>query len=368
MMSTEVMSRGPLAASREIINVTGWDVLARVLETHVPSALKIDKYVTPVWCVIGILGNVFSAKVWALRRMRKCNSSALYLVSLAITDITFLVLHVFYELQYPWKKGVLDLPVWCPVWNVMYMMSQYTCVFLVMTFTCERFLSVCHPFESDTLSSSSRPPKIILSMLLLALLLALPQAYFWEINPGNRECQLRTKETIETFYLVWNWSSEMAMFAVVPVVVLVLNICVLRQIKSVRKQFIDDVVIRNKTVRCATTTFTLLCISFYLIFTKLPVTIVFAVQTNMQLGRAMTIDDMATDDAWQAYFNYFLIRKIVEEIGISHHACNVFIYYATSHLFRKHSKEAVHWRMCDYVNRPTRQRRSGRCTDRCFVK
>ncbi|XP_050400870.1 thyrotropin-releasing hormone receptor-like [Patella vulgata] len=271
--------------------------------------------------------------------MRKCNTSALYLIALAFADISFLVLLVFYELQYPWRKSVLDLFIWCSVWNLLYMMTQYISVFLVLGFTTERFLSVCHPFQCERFSRTSRSRNIIIAILIVSFLLALPQGYFWDVDPHSGECHLRgnadaTSET--SLYTIWNWSTEIIMFGVLPIIVLFLNICVLRQIKTVGKLFISDSITRNAHSRCTSTTVTLLWISFYLIFTKLPVTISFVIQYKIPLGGPMTMDEMNKDPTWQNYFAYFTIRKVIEEIGISHHACNIFIYVATSSHFRKH--------------------------------
>ncbi|XP_067664819.1 probable G-protein coupled receptor B0563.6 [Haliotis asinina] len=335
------ISNNSTVSSPTAVEINRWDDLSLVLRAYVPFALDIDKYVTPVWCAIGIIGNIVSAKVWLLRRMRKCNTSASYLTALAIADITFLILHIFYELQYPWHRGALDLQGWCQVWNVLYIATQYICMLLVLAFTVERFLSVCHPFECERFSRSSRSPKVIVLVLVASFVLSLPQGYFWHIGPNTEECQARENDDYQNsskFYIVWNWTTEMVMFALVPIIVLVLNICVLRQIKSVGKLYVSDSDHRTANVRCTATTVTLLWISFYLIFTKLPVTIVYALQTSVKLGQSMPLDDMGNDCTWQSYFSYFASRKIVEEIALSHHACNVFIYCATSRQFRRHFK------------------------------
>ena len=83
------------------------------------------------------------------------------------------------------------------------------------------------------------------------------------------------------------------------------------------------------------TTVTLLWVSFYLIFTTLPVTIVFAIQTAIPLGGPMSLHQMGSDPAWKRYIAYYAARVIIREIGMSHHVGNVFIYLATSRRFRR---------------------------------
>ncbi|ESO87568.1 hypothetical protein LOTGIDRAFT_166448 [Lottia gigantea] len=323
------------------VRINSWKDLSKVLEYHVPFALYLDKYCTPVWCFIGIIGNLVSSKIWMMRRMRKCNSSALYLTALAISDMAFLILKVFFELQYPWRKSVLDLKGWCSVWNLLYMMAEYICVLLVLGFTVERFLSVCHPFQCERFSKTARSRNIIIAVVIISCAVALPQAYFWDVSRVSGECQLRDNTASSdgaSLYTIWNWGTELLAFGLIPVIVLCLNICVLRQIKTVGKLYIQDSITRNPHARCTTTTITLLWISFYLIFTKLPVTIMFTIQTKILLGGVMSLDEMSRDPTWQNYFSYFIARKVIEEIAISHHACNIFIYFTTSGPFRKHLK------------------------------
>lgn len=178
------------------------------------------------------------------------------------------------------------------------------------------------------------------------MVLSLPQALFWSVSPETRECQVRTDELqhLESIYEFWNWTSEIVMFGLMPIIALVLNICVLRQIRTVGRLYITEASSSlarehvHTSARCVTTTVTLMWISFYLIVTKLPVTITFSMQTSITFGQEMTLEAMATDPTWQRYLTYFTARKIIEEIGISHHACNIFIYCATSRQFRRHLK------------------------------
>jgi hypothetical protein len=67
-----------VTASGEII---GW-----------PAIDAIDRFVTPVWYVIGIPGNIVAYVVWIQRRMRP--SSGCYLAALALDECIFLILQV----------------------------------------------------------------------------------------------------------------------------------------------------------------------------------------------------------------------------------------------------------------------------------
>ena len=201
------------------------------------------------------------------------------------------------------------------------------------------------PFDCQRFAKTSRSAKVIVAILCVSLLLALPQGFFWTVAPGTRECRLRDSDF--EIYHFWNWASEIIMFGLLPILALILNICVLRQIRSVGRLYVTEASSSMMMSRgggggggghsrCTTTTMTLLWISFYLIFTKLPVTIVFSMQTIVGLGDSMSLEDMGTDPTWNKYLTYFTVRKVIEEIGISHHACNILIYCLTSRQFRKH--------------------------------
>ena len=56
------------------------------------------------------------------------------------------------------------------------------------------------------------------------------------------------------------------------------------------------------------TTITLLWVSFYLIFTTLPVAITFAIQTFIPTGDQMENEQMIHDPVWQRFFTYYTVR------------------------------------------------------------
>nr|KAG5705914.1 hypothetical protein BaRGS_010804 [Batillaria attramentaria] len=199
------------AYNESVVEINSWRDLYMVVNYYIPLALSVDRFLTPVLCVIG---------------------SASYLATLALSDLLFLVLLIPHEVQYAWSMSSLDLQGWCQVWNVLYMATQYFSLLLVCAFTVERFLSVCRPFDCGRFAKTSRSTKIIAGILCGSIMLSLPQAFFWTVNPDSRECRLRVGETMDKVYHFWNWASEITMFGVMPFLALILNICVLRQIRS----------------------------------------------------------------------------------------------------------------------------------------
>ena len=90
---------------------------------------------------------------------------------------------------------------------------------------------------------------------------------------------------------------------------------------------------KHKTSKSAATNAMLLSVSFYVIFTTLPATLVYVLQTAFPEGSACS-PDLTTDPEWQRYVNYIIVRKVVDEICLSHYACNFFLFVITGVEFR----------------------------------
>jgi len=78
----------------------------------------------------------------------------------------------------------------------------------------------------------------------------------------------------------------------------------------------------------------LLAVSFYLIITTLPVTICYSLALSFPEGDH-SVTDYSTDQTWRRYLVYYNVRTLVEEMGLSHYACNFYIYVVTGRVFRR---------------------------------
>ena len=85
--------------------------------------------------------------VWLKRPMQENNSSAIYLAALAICDLLFLVLHIPQELMYAWGYSWRILFGQCGLYLAIMMTLQYLSPILVLAFTVERYIAVCHPYN-----------------------------------------------------------------------------------------------------------------------------------------------------------------------------------------------------------------------------
>ena len=158
-----------------------------ITQHFVPSILMVDKYLTPVWYLIGMPANLIAFVVWIQPRMRP--SSGCYLAALAMCDFVFLVLQLLFELQNSWHIRLLVMPVLCEAFPVLFMSSQYLSPIMVLAFTVERYISICHPFRREQFCTTARAIRVIGGLVVFCLLLHAVQAYFWIYIDGD--CSIR---------------------------------------------------------------------------------------------------------------------------------------------------------------------------------
>ena len=319
------------------------------LKVHCPVALNVDRYVTPLWYIIGLVGNTLAAKIWLQREMRVNNSSAVYLATLSITDLIFLLFHAVQELKYAWEVNTLDYPVICEGYFMLYLVAQYLSPLLVLGFTVERWIAICHPFKKEEYCTTSRAIKVVVGFIVAALLLCVIQGYFWtyDVVTGTCDMRLSVSTGAASLWSVWTWCTESLIFLLVPVVILLFNILVINEVRRLAKtgqKFLPSAPPRadgtsgNKPSSAGgagrATTVMLLSVSFYVIFTTLPATIVYAL--NFEQGSPyLTDEELKADATWTRYLIYLTTRKVVEEICLSHYACNFFLYFITGEHFRR---------------------------------
>ena len=92
----------------------------------------------------------------------------------------------------------------------------------------------------------------------------------------------------------------------------------------------------SRLFRSSATTFMLLAVSFYFIATTLPVTVCYVLYLRFPQGDpTIPSSQRFADEAWSSHFTYRDVRTVVEEFGMSHYACNFYIYLATGRCFRR---------------------------------
>lgn len=268
------------------------------------------------------------------------HSSGYYLAALALDNLIFLILHMVYEIHITWLVKLLDYPVLCQLYPVIYLASQYLSPFLVLAFTTERYISICHPFKRETFCTIRRA-KIVIACLGASMpCLTAPLGYFYYIDYNISTCTTRPEVTVgytSSVVTIYLTTVEMLVFLAVPVAVLALNILVIREMKRLSR--VEQSHLHGFTQRTGTTTVMLLAVSFYHIITTLPVSITYAFYLEFVCDPTLP----ACNEEGERHRTeiYTLVLTIVKEYGITHYAFNIFIYLITGKMFREELKKLL---------------------------
>ncbi|GFN90581.1 orphan G-protein coupled receptor 50 [Plakobranchus ocellatus] len=289
-----------------------------------PAQIVIDKYITILVLIIGVPGNILSLIIWMQKRMR--HSSGYYLAALALNDLCFLVLAEIFDIHVTWMSAnLLSYQVVCQLFPIIYMTVQYLSPCLVLTFTTERFISICHPFKRDKYCTKSRAQIVVVCLTVACCLLSAVNGYFFHLTTieGAPDCDVRAsvrKGGNLSFFQMYNIFADTAFFFVVPLGILVLNILVIREMRRLSR-YEPTQLQTSSGQRTGSTTVMLLAVSFYQIITTLPVSVVYSLRFE-----------------FEASSTYYLVLTIIKEYGITHYAFNFIIYVLTGKMFRQELK------------------------------
>ncbi|XP_046738106.1 neuropeptides capa receptor-like [Diprion similis] len=147
--------------------------------------------------ITGVFGNVMTCLV-IIRNPTMQTATNYYLFSLAISDLTLLLLGLPNELsqfwrQYPWTLGL----ALCKLRAYVSEMSSYVSVLTIVAFSMERYLAICHPLHLYAMSGLKRPLRFILAAWIVGIICAIPFGVYMKINyldypPGSGKISLES--------------------------------------------------------------------------------------------------------------------------------------------------------------------------------
>lgn len=124
----------------------------------------------------GVIGNISTCFVIS-RNKSMHTATNYYLFSLAISDLLLLVSGLPPEIYAIWSKyPYIFGEAFCIMQGFAAETSANATVLIITAFTIERYVAICHPFLSHTLSKLNRAIKFIVAIWILAMCLAVPQA------------------------------------------------------------------------------------------------------------------------------------------------------------------------------------------------
>ncbi|XP_043478846.1 pyrokinin-1 receptor-like [Leptopilina heterotoma] len=198
----------------------------------------VDEYRDPMYIVLpitiiyviifftGLIGNISTCVVISKNKSMH-TATNYYLFSLAVSDLLLLISGLPSEMYTMWYKYPYEFgEIFCVLSGLAAETSANATVLTITAFTVERYVAICYPFISHTMSKLSRAVKFIMAIWLLAFCLAIPQAMQFGIveDDGNEEktrCSIKRKLLEHAFEI-----STMLLFVVPMTVITILYILI----------------------------------------------------------------------------------------------------------------------------------------------
>lgn len=138
--------------------------------------------VIPITCIYaiifitGVIGNISTCIVISKNRSMH-TATNYYLFSLAVSDFLLLLAGVPQEIYSIWSKYPYVFgEVFCVLRGLAAETAANATVLTITAFTVERYVAICHPFLSHTMSKLSRAVRLIVLVWVISIAMAIPQA------------------------------------------------------------------------------------------------------------------------------------------------------------------------------------------------
>ncbi|XP_053670368.1 neuromedin-U receptor 1-like [Anopheles nili] len=160
--------------------------------------------ITIFYCFIfvaGIVGNLSICIVIAKNKSMH-TATNYYLFNLAVSDFLLLLFGMPLELYGTWNPFAYPFnQIACIITGLLSETAANATVLTITSFTVERYIAICHPFRSHTMSKLSRAIKFVIVIWLVAFGLATPQALQFGIVESNnsRLCTIKNQHFVHAF-------------------------------------------------------------------------------------------------------------------------------------------------------------------------
>ncbi|XP_050404444.1 probable G-protein coupled receptor 139 [Patella vulgata] len=297
-------------------------------------------YFMPVVFVVGVIGNVLSINVFLSRNMRGLSGSK-YILALSASDIAALVFYVLVEwlkrgLPFITHNRVMFMDITGICHGIFYFQyaSRFFSAWLVVAFTLERFIGVCHPLRRRDICTEASTRRIICGLIVTSLVISIYKpalSVVQDVTRYGRVCTTDPRHQYVTFVL----DSIYAVFiALVPFVfITVLNLMIVRKLVMHNKRNrLRNVVTAESVIRLEFTLI-LLAISICFVIFNVPYFVVwcklFLTSKFVQLDE---FEDIRKMEFFQGIF------WITRAIFCFNYCINFFLYSITGAYFRQELK------------------------------
>lgn len=300
-------------------------------------------YFTPVILVVGFLGNLLSLYVFLSRNMRGISAST-YLASLSTSDLLTLIFYVTVEwirrglvyVRPDLKLTFIDVEGLCQFQLYMSYVSRFLSAWLVVAFTGERYIGVCHPLRRRDICTKSGTRRIVGSIFVISIVIALYKPVLSAIYVGTDGKHYCTSDRDYDFASFVLDSIYAVLITLVPfIIITVLNILIMRRLIIRNKRKRECKIITEESIIRLEFTIILLAISFCFIGLNIPF---FAVWLRHFLHSKY----ISKVDVMEVPFSNFEfwqgVLYITRTIFYLNYCINFFLYSITGAYFRREVK------------------------------
>ena len=294
-------------------------------------------YFTPFILVIGICGNILSLSVFLSKNMRKMSASV-YLASLSTADISTLLFYVFIEwlrrglihISPESKINFLEINGICHILLYLSYVSRLMSAWLIVSFTIERYIGVCHPFKRrDT--SPKGTLRIVVSLLIICSVLVLYKPFLSGSHTIRNRTACASRPEFRNVSFILD-SIFAVMITLIPFLIIsVLNFLIIRKLIMRNRGYKENQLITEESTIRLEFTIILLAISFFFVAFNLPFFVVWF--RNFLHSRFLISQGEPGDvDYWNA------VLSITRTIFYMNYCINFFLYSVTGAYFRRELK------------------------------
>ena len=315
-------------------------------------------YFTPVIFTIGLIGNVLSLIVFMSKNMRKLSAS-IYLAALSISDLMALLFYVLPE----WlKHGLPYLPGnhaatflqehgTCQLLLYLQYISRFLSSWLVVCFTVERYIGVCHPLRRKDICDPKSASRVILAVIVTAsggcVFKPILSGSYTALN-GSPLCTSARHHEHLSFILDILFG---IMITLIPfVLITILNLLIIRKLVLRNRRHRKIRIVTEESIIRLEFTFILLALSICFVSLNLPYFSVWCKRylTNKKLS-----------DMNNAHTNFIFEQNnhmgdldeslsVTRTIFYTNYCINFFLYSITGAYFRKELKHLFLHKERDY--------------------
>ena len=328
------------------------------ISSHATDAELFFTYFTPIIFLIGIVGNVLSLIVFVSKNMRKLSAS-IYLAALSISDLMALFFYVLPE----WlKHGLPLLPGHhaaiflqehgiCQMLLYLQYIARFLSSWLVVCFTVERYIGVCHPLRRKDICDPKSASRVILGVLVTAsigcVFKPILSGSYTAIN-GDPLCTSVQHHQYLSFILD---SIFGVMITLIPfVLITVLNLLIIRKLVLRNKRHRKIRIITEESIIRLEFTFILLALSICFVSLNLPYFSVWCKRywTYKKLFNINTAQTNIISEANDHIGDLDEILSVTRTIFYTNYCINFFLYSITGAYFRKELKHLFLHKERDY--------------------